>query len=98
MLILALIVGGMAIGWIAQLLLGRGSTQIDWTMALGAGVLGSFVGGLLSSLIAGDGLAIRPSGVIGSLVGALIVTAVWQAINKKQRADERVAAKKPWEK
>lgn len=97
-LILALIVLGMGIGWVAQLIMGRGTSQIDWTMALVAGTLGSFVGGLLFSLLAGDGLAVKPSGVIGSLIGALIVTAVWQAVAKKQRADARVADKKPWEK
>ncbi len=97
MLILALIVAGMAVGWIAQLILGRNSTQIDWTMALVAGLLGSFVGGLLFSLLAGDGIDIAPSGLIGSLIGALIVTAVWQAIAKKQRADARAVDKKPWE-
>lgn len=98
MLILALIVAGMAIGWFAQFLLGRGAGQTDWTMALVAGLAGSFVGGLLFSLISGDGIDIAPSGLIGSVVGAVIVTAVWQAINKKQRAEERAAAKKPWEK
>lgn len=46
-------------------------------MALVAGLAGSFVGGLLISLIAGDGLDIRPSGVIGSILGAVIVTALW---------------------
>ena len=91
MLILALIVFGMVIGWIAQLLMGRRSTQIDWTLAFVAGTLGSFVGGLLFSLIAGDGLALRPSGVIGSLIGALIITAVWQVIAKKRRANDRIA-------
>ena len=98
MLILALIVLGMGIGWIAQLIMGRGTTQIDWTMALVAGTLGSFIGGLIASLLAGDGLAIKPSGLIGSLIGALIVTAVWQAVAKKRRADARVPEKKPWEK
>jgi uncharacterized membrane protein YeaQ/YmgE (transglycosylase-associated protein family) len=42
-----------------------------------AGLVGSFVGGLLASLIAGDGLAFKPSGVIGSIIGAIIVTAGW---------------------
>jgi uncharacterized membrane protein YeaQ/YmgE (transglycosylase-associated protein family) len=32
-------------------------------------LIGSFVGGLLVSLLAGDGLSFRPSGIIGSLVG-----------------------------
>jgi uncharacterized membrane protein YeaQ/YmgE (transglycosylase-associated protein family) len=46
-------------------------------MALVAGLAGSFVGGLLGSLLAGEGLELRPSGIIGSLVGAVIVTAAW---------------------
>ncbi|MEI2639467.1 MAG: GlsB/YeaQ/YmgE family stress response membrane protein [Microthrixaceae bacterium] len=81
MLILGLLVFGMAIGGLAQVLLGSSARHIDWPMALGAGLGGSFVGGLLASLLAGDGLNLRPSGLIGSVVGALIVTAVagwWQ--------------------
>ena len=89
MLILAIIIGGMFIGWIAQLILGRRTRQVDWAMALVAGIGGSFVGGLLFSLIAGDGLALKPSGVIGSLIGALVVTIVWQSFDKNRRAKQR---------
>ena len=89
MLILAIIIGGMFIGWIAQLILGRRTRQVDWAMALVAGIGGSFVGGLLFSLIAGDGLALKPSGVIGSLIGALVVTIVWQLFDKNRRAKQR---------
>jgi uncharacterized membrane protein YeaQ/YmgE (transglycosylase-associated protein family) len=64
----------MGIGALAQLILGRRGHGIDWTTALIAGLVGSFVGGLLISLLAGDGLAFRPSGVIGSLLGAILVT------------------------
>ena len=78
MLIIALILFGMLVGAAAQLILGKGSTGIDWTMAFVAGLVGSFVGGLLSSLIAGDGLELRASGIIGSIVGAVIVTAIWR--------------------
>ena len=35
------------------------------------------VGGLLFSLVSGDGVELRPSGIIGSFVGALIVLGVW---------------------
>jgi uncharacterized membrane protein YeaQ/YmgE (transglycosylase-associated protein family) len=83
MLILAIIVAGMFVGWLAQLVLGANSRSVDWGMALVAGVGGSFVGGLLASLIAGDGLALRPSGFVGSLVGALVVTAVWQYTRRR---------------
>jgi len=84
MLILLLLVSGMAIGGLAQVILGRSGFKIDWTMALVAGIGGSFIGGLLASLLAGDGLAIKPSGIIGSLVGALVVTAVWWQTSKSR--------------
>jgi uncharacterized membrane protein YeaQ/YmgE (transglycosylase-associated protein family) len=76
MLILGIIAFGILVGWLAQLVLGRRGRQVDWALALIAGLVGSFVGGLLASLIAGDGLALRPSGLIGSFIGALIVTAI----------------------
>lgn len=76
MLILVILVSGMFFGWLAQVILGQGIRDVDWPLALVAGIGGSFVGGLLISLLAGDGLALRPSGIIGSLVGALIVTLV----------------------
>lgn len=78
MLIVALILFGMLVGAGAQLVLGREGKSIDWTMAIVAGLVGSFIGGLLLSLISGDGLALRPSGIIGSIVGAVIVTAGWR--------------------
>lgn len=78
MLIIGLILFGMLIGAGAQLILGRSSSGIDWPMAFASGLLGSFVGGLLISLLAGDGIEFRASGIIGSLVGAIIVTLIWQ--------------------
>jgi uncharacterized membrane protein YeaQ/YmgE (transglycosylase-associated protein family) len=78
MLIIGLILFGMLIGAGAQLILGGSASGIDWPMAFGSGLLGSFVGGLLISLLAGDGIELRASGIIGSLVGAVIVTLVWQ--------------------
>jgi uncharacterized membrane protein YeaQ/YmgE (transglycosylase-associated protein family) len=77
MLILGLLLFGMLVGAAAQLLLGARVKGINWTTALVAGLLGSFVGGLLISLLAGDGLELRPSGIIGSIVGALLVTLGW---------------------
>jgi uncharacterized membrane protein YeaQ/YmgE (transglycosylase-associated protein family) len=79
MLILAMIVLGLAAGWVAQLVLGAGR-QIDWQLALVTGLIGSFVGGLLASLVAGDGLRIRPSGLIGSIVGAIVVLAIVRGV------------------
>ncbi len=78
MLVLGLILFGMLIGAGAQLILGRQNGRIDWQMAIVTGLLGSFVGGIVVSLIAGDGLDFKPSGIIGSLAGAILLTAGWQ--------------------
>ena len=69
MLIIAIILFGMLMGGAAQLILGRQGGRIDWGIALVAGLVGSFIGGLLLSLIA----------------GALIVTAAWRWYDRSQR-------------
>ena len=79
-LILGLLVFGLAVGWIAQLVLGMGTKPN--AQSLIAGVAGSFVGGLLASVLAGDGLALRPSGLIGSVVGAIIVLLIWRLASR----------------
>ena len=75
MIILGIFGFGLLLGWIANLILGGGSRPQDWGPLLIAGFSGSFVGGLLLSLLSGDGFALRPSGIIGSIVGAVIVLA-----------------------
>jgi uncharacterized membrane protein YeaQ/YmgE (transglycosylase-associated protein family) len=81
MLILGILAFGMFIGWLAQLILGQGSKPDGRSLI--AGLTGSFVGGLLISLLAGDGLDLRPSGIIGSIAGAVIVLAVWSQLDKR---------------
>ena len=80
MLILGIILFGLVVGAAAQYVLGTGRAGVDWGMALIAGLAGSLVGWLLASLIAGDGLALRPSGLIGSFVGAILVVLLWRAL------------------
>ena len=84
MLILAILGFGFLVGWLAQLVLGMGSKPDGRTLI--AGLVGSFVGGLLASLIAGDGLDLRPSGLIGSFVGAVIVLLIWRATSSRSEA------------
>lgn len=84
MLILAIIVFGMLAGGLAQLVLGRSMRDVNWTIAIVTGLVGSFVGGLLVSLLAGDGLDLRPSGLIGSFVGALLLTLAWGWYDKRR--------------
>lgn len=84
MILLFILVWGLFAGWLANLLLGGGSRPADWAPLLIAGLAGSFVGGLLISLLSGDGLKLRPSGLIGSVVGAVIVLAVLRAVRERQ--------------
>jgi uncharacterized membrane protein YeaQ/YmgE (transglycosylase-associated protein family) len=82
LLILAILVFGMLMGWLAQLVLGMGTRPN--AQSLIAGVVGSFVGGLLASLLAGDGLELRASGIIGTFVGAIIVLVIWRAVDSRK--------------
>lgn len=75
MLIIGILLFGMIAGATAWLILGRG--KVSWPEAFVAGLLGSFVGGLGASLLSGDGLALRPSGLLGSVVGAVVVLLAW---------------------
>lgn len=82
MLILAVLVLGLAAGWCAQLLVGHGEKS-SGAQLLAIGIAGSFIGGLLSSLVFGDGLALRASGLIGSILGATLLLLVVRAISKR---------------
>ena len=84
MLILGIILFGVIAGWVARTLLGR--SDLSWGRTILFGLIGSFVGGLLFSLLAGDGLALRPSGLIGSILGAIIVILIDQLITGRGRA------------
>jgi len=86
-LILGVLVLGLGAGWLAQIILGRG-TAIDGR-TLAAGLLGSLVGGLVASLVAGDGLALRPSGIIGSVLGAIVVLVLWARLDPAGAAPRR---------
>ena len=85
MLLLAIVGLGLFAGAVAQLVLGTGVYDIDWGEAIVAGLVGSFVGGLLASLIAGDGIELRPSGIIGSIIGAIVVSAVYGWYRNRRR-------------
>jgi uncharacterized membrane protein YeaQ/YmgE (transglycosylase-associated protein family) len=92
-LILGLLVFGLFVGWIAQLIVG-GGRRVDWGQSLVAGLVGSFVGGLVISLIAGDGLRFRPSGILGSIGGAVVVLLIWNAVRRSSRQKQQAAALK----
>ena len=73
MSLVAFLLFGLIVGFIARAIMpGSQSMGCLGTALLGCG--GSFVGGLLGNLIAGRGLfALNTSGLIASVVGALIM-------------------------
>ena len=62
--------------------IGKGHGFEPWELFV-AGIIGSFVGGLILNLITGDGLEVTISGLIGSTIGAIVVLAVWGWLRSK---------------
>lgn len=87
MLIIAIILVGMLAGAAAQLVFRSRKRPIDWTAAIVVGLIGSFVGGVILSLLFGDGFNIRPSGLIGSVIGAIVVTGVYKLATGRTPGD-----------
>jgi len=87
--ILYLFVVGIAAGWFGWIVMGkskalqRADRKPNWAMLLVLGVAGSFVGGLGISLLSGQGLALRPSGMIASAAGAVAVVALYVAVKNR---------------
>ena len=76
MLIIGILCFGVLVGWLAYgiVRLIFDTEKVSWGRTIVVGLLGSFVGGLIGSLIWGDGIVDwHPSGLIGSIVGAIIL-------------------------
>ena len=85
-IILLIIVGAIA-GFLARAIVpGRDSLGIAMTILLG--VVGSFIGGFLGAILFGkdaiQGL-LQPSGIIGSIIGAVIALVVYNAVTGRKR-------------
>jgi uncharacterized membrane protein YeaQ/YmgE (transglycosylase-associated protein family) len=75
---------GLVAGLLARLIMpGKDSMGLLATMLLG--VVGSFLGGAISWAIWGTSNAksIQPSGLIMSIVGAIVVLLVWRLIKSR---------------
>lgn len=85
--IIGMIIIGAIAGFLARAIVpGKDAMSIPATILLG--IVGSFVGGFLASLLfgGGDGESfLRPSGLIGSVIGAIIALLVYNAATKKNR-------------
>ena len=89
-LLMLIIVGAIA-GFIARALVpGRDAMSIGATIVLG--IVGSFIGGFLGALLFGkdavSGL-LQPSGIIGSIIGAVIALLVYRAVNSRSHSAVR---------
>ena len=81
MLIFAILGFGIIVGFIAGWITG---TQ-DWGKRILYGLLGSFVGGTLLSLIVDGDFDIHPSGLIGSIVGAIVLMLIDRALSSRKK-------------
>ncbi len=82
--ILYLLVIGVVAGFLARLLVpGRDPMSVGATIVLG--IVGSFIGGFIGWAIFGKDFsegALQPSGLIGSVVGAVLALLVYRATQR----------------
>jgi uncharacterized membrane protein YeaQ/YmgE (transglycosylase-associated protein family) len=87
MSLLLFLVFGFVIGLLARAIMpGRQHMGILMTTLLG--VVGSFVGGTIASLIAGEsttGHMVHTAGLLGSLIGALLLLFAFGAATNRRR-------------
>ena len=84
-LIVSLLIIGLIAGALARLIVpGRQNISILMTIVLG--IIGSFVGGFLGYLLfhkdAQNGF-LQPSGIIGSVIGAVIVLLIYTRVSNR---------------
>ncbi|WP_045878083.1 GlsB/YeaQ/YmgE family stress response membrane protein [Pseudofrankia sp. DC12] len=87
LVIISWIVLGLIAGAVARLLVpGPDPMSIPMTALLGIG--GSFVGGFLGYVLfhkdLGEG-ALQPSGILGSIIGAIVLLLVYRAVGGRRR-------------
>jgi uncharacterized membrane protein YeaQ/YmgE (transglycosylase-associated protein family) len=88
--LLYLLLIGVIAGFLARLLVpGRDPMSLGATLVLG--IVGSFIGGFLGWAIFGTDLddgALQASGVLGSVIGAVIALLIYRAVTRRSgRAD-----------
>ena len=83
-IIMLLIVGAIA-GFIGRLLV-PGPDPMSVPMTILVGIIGSFIGGFLGWALFGKDMAegaLQPSGLIGSIVGAVIVVLIYRMATRR---------------
>ncbi len=89
--LLYLLVIGLIAGPLARLLVpGRDPMSLPATIALG--IVGSFIGGFLGWALFGNDFdegAFQPSGLIGSVIGAVIALLIYRAVSRRSAGTRR---------
>jgi uncharacterized membrane protein YeaQ/YmgE (transglycosylase-associated protein family) len=81
--IIVFLIVGLIAGFIARALV-PGPDPMGWLGTMILGIVGSFVGGTLAALVFGGTLDLSASGLIGSIVGAIIVLLIWRAMGGRR--------------
>ena len=86
--IISLIIVGLIAGAVARLLI-PGKQNISIPMTILVGIIGSFLGGFFAYVLFrqdGQNGFLQPSGIIGSIIGAVLVLLVWTRTGGKSVA------------
>jgi uncharacterized membrane protein YeaQ/YmgE (transglycosylase-associated protein family) len=84
MSILLFLLFGLVIGFVARAIL-PGKQAMGWVATAAVGVIGSLLGGFVASLISREEVAtVHPAGIIGSIIGALVVLALYAAVMRRR--------------
>ena len=81
--IIAFLIIGLVAGFLARLLV-PGPDPMGWLGTLVLGLVGSFVGGTLAALVFGGTLEVSASGLVGSVVRAIIVLLILRAMGGRR--------------
>lgn len=83
MSLLWLLLIGLIAGALARLLV-PGDDPMPWWQTILLGVVGSFIGGFIGSLFGdGDILDLETSGILLSVVGAVIALLIYRAVRRR---------------
>jgi len=83
--ILTILIVGAIAGFVARLLV-PGPDPMGVVATIILGIVGSFIGGFLGYILFNKDLdegGLQPSGLIGSIIGAVIALLIYRAVNRR---------------